>query len=131
MENLTEIKTWGGKRPGAGRKKDPNSQRADCEKYQVSAYRMRRGRLIHEFDAAHGTTIEDFTIRGDLRTFEAVRLARLRLLDEKHGTGYYNQVLSESGIIGWQNAIKSAWQQSAFLRAVSQIESALCQLRPR
>jgi len=42
------MKTWGGKRRGAGRPCDPNSLRAICEEFGVSTYKARASRRLEE-----------------------------------------------------------------------------------
>jgi hypothetical protein len=42
------METWGGKRRGAGRPRDPNSLRAICEEFGVSTYKARASRRLEE-----------------------------------------------------------------------------------
>jgi hypothetical protein len=67
--------TWGGKRAGAGRKRDPHSQRAFCGPMTCSAYLLRQGKKIREFDAAWGTDLVSRLRSGELKAFQARRIA--------------------------------------------------------
>jgi hypothetical protein len=72
-QNLTVIKSWGGKRLGAGRKPDPMSQRALCERFDISPYRLRQGHKVRVFDETFGTDFSEQIYAGTLKTFQALR----------------------------------------------------------
>ena len=77
VKKLTEIKkTWGGRRAGAGRKKDPNSQRVLCEHLHLTPYNLRQAAKVRQFDAAFGTNLQDRIVTGELATRHAIRIAK-------------------------------------------------------
>jgi len=75
VKNLTEIKSWGGRRTGAGRKKDPNSLRAFCQNERLSPYQIRQARKLLDFDAAFGTGLSARVRAGEIRNFQAMSIA--------------------------------------------------------
>jgi len=77
MKNLTEIKTWGGRRAGAGRPKAAFSQRAFCEEQGISPYILRQARRIGEFDKEHGTHLLKRCEAGRLRFRDAFLIMAL------------------------------------------------------
>jgi hypothetical protein len=75
-ENLTEIKSWGGKRSGAGRTKQPYSRRSLSATYGVSTYMLRRAETLREIDRFLGTDLSARVRSRELKLFEAIRLGR-------------------------------------------------------
>ena len=71
VKTLTEIKSWGGRRKGAGRKKDSYSSRAICEHMKISMYQLRQAQKVRAFDEAFGTKLMDRIHSGEIKVCNA------------------------------------------------------------
>jgi hypothetical protein len=72
---ISPESTRGGKRAGAGRKRDFNSVRYLCERMKVSPYMLRRVRLILELAPDLRERMKD----GSLSSCGAIKIIRKRL----------------------------------------------------
>ena len=105
MVKLSRKSSWGGKRAGAGRKKNPNSIGALCEQANVSRYSLARLKTIREMapDLAKQCNEDVMAKRkGGMTPIKAIRIIRKRLAKKGQvlvANSYDRKIAREQGLI--------------------------------
>jgi hypothetical protein len=110
--------TLGGKRVGAGRKREHTSYRAVAEKTHVSVYKIRQSEIIFELAKRLGIADMREMIEGGLTLpCQARRLCRIAAFDAQHGTNILQMTRDDAKTMGWAKAIRPMWRRPS--RSVS------------
>jgi hypothetical protein len=107
------MSNWGGKRAGAGRKRNPNSQRALAAQMHISSYTYREGRKIGRIAGQFGIAGLLYDLLDDeaISLCQARRLCRVAAFDAEQGTHLLQWTCDAAKTKGWAKAIQPMWRK--------------------